>query len=374
MKIVDVEPIPLAPCWVFVKVTTDEGIVGWGEAFGDRALTVTTAIAELRRYLVGKDPLRIEYHWQAMYRGAFWRGGPILNAAISGVDIALWDIFGKAANLPVWQLFGGRCRDKVKVYLAPGGRSPEEIGANALKAMERGFRAFKWCPTASIPSPPLAGIAGAKHAAAQIEAARKAVGDDVDIMLDFHGQLSAAMAIVYAKAVEPYHPMFIEEPVLPEHSAQIPRVAQMTSIPIATGERIFTKYGFRPILEAGGVGMIQPDLGICGGLTEARKIAAMADAYGVGVGPHNAYGPILFAAALHLDAAIPNFVIQEHQEHVSMGQGIFKVPLQRKDGYALIPEGPGLGIEVDEEVVRSRPYVPRDLPLLTNEDGSIADW
>lgn len=374
MRIADVEPIAVAPCWVFVKVTTDGGIVGWGEAFGDRALTVVTAITELKRYLVGTDPLRIEHHWQAMYRGAFWRGGPILNAAISGLDIALWDIYGKAVNQPIWQLMGGKCRDRIRLYLAPGGRTPSEIAANATKAVERGFTALKWCPTASVATPPLAGVTGANLAAAQIKAVRESVGDAPDIMLDFHGQLTPAMAIVYAKAVEPYRPLFIEEPVLPEHSAQIPRIAAMTSTPIATGERIFTKYGFRAILEAGGVGMIQPDLGICGGLTEARKIAAMADAYGVGVGPHNAYGPILTVAALHLDACIPNFVIQEHQEHVSMGQGIFREPLRQANGHVAVPEGPGLGIEVDEAAVRRRRYEPRDLPLLTIEDGSIADW
>jgi galactonate dehydratase len=159
--------------------------------------------------------------------------------------------------------------------------------------------------------------------------------------------------------------------VLPEHSKEIPRIAEMTSVPIATGERLFTKYGFRPVLEAGGLGLIQPDLSICGGLSEGRKIAAMADAYAVGVAPHNAYGPILTAASLQLDTCIPNFVIQEH---VSLGEGIFKEPFQQKDGYVRVPEGPGLGVEVDEAAVRARRYEPHDVPLLTLEDGSIADW
>jgi galactonate dehydratase len=369
VKISDVEPIPLSPRWLFVKVTTDEGLVGWGESLGDRALTIATAITELRRYLLGKDPLRIEYHWQAMYRGAFWRGGPILNAAISGVDIALWDILGKYLNQPVWQLMGGKCREKIRFYTAVGGSTPEQMAESCRKAVERGFTAIKTCPVPA--SAPLAGLSGVKQAAALTEAMRKAVGDELDIMLDFHGRLTPAMAVVYAKAVEPYGPMFIEEPVLPEHSKEIPRIAEMTSVPIATGERLFTKYGFRPVLEAGGLGLIQPDLSICGGLSEGRKIAAMADAYAVGVAPHNAYGPILTAASLQLDTCIPNFVIQEH---VSLGEGIFKEPFQQKDGYVWVPEGPGLGVEVDEAAVRARRYEPHDVPLLTLEDGSIADW
>jgi galactonate dehydratase len=374
VKIVEVEPILAARGWVVVKITTDQGLVGWGECLGDKASTVAAAVAELRRYLIGRDPLRIEYHWNAMYRGAFWRGGPILNAAISGVDIALWDILGKSLGQPIWRVMGGNCRDKIRLYMSPGGSTPEYMADRAVSAVERGFTALKWCPTASLSIPVLAGSQGARLAAKQVETVREAVGYDVDILLDFHGQLSPAMAVTYARAVEPYRPMFIEEPTLPEHSDRIPHIAQMTSVPIATGERIFTRYGFRPILEAGGVGMIQPDLGACGGLSEARKIAAMADAYGVGVGPHNAYGPILFVAALHLDASIPNFVIQEHQEAVSMGQGVFKEPLQSEGGYIRVPDGPGLGVEIDEAALRDGTFTPRDLPILTNEDGSIADW
>ncbi|HRU22417.1 MAG TPA: galactonate dehydratase [Candidatus Latescibacteria bacterium] len=369
MKIVDVEPVPLAPRWLFVKVTTDEGIVGWGESLGDRALTIAAAITELKRYLVGKDPFQIEHHWQAMYRGAFWRGGPILNAAISGVDTALWDILGKALGAPIWQLMGGKCRDSVRFYRGIGGPSPEALAENALKAVEAGFSAVKWCPVPATPA--LAGVKGAKAAEREVEAVRKAVGDGVDILLDFHGRLTPAMAIVFAKAVEPYNPMFIEEPVLPEHSEQIPRIAETTGVTIATGERIFTKFGFRPILQAGGVGLIQPDLSICGGLTEGKKIAAMADAYAVGIGPHNPYGPVLTAASLQLDICSPNFVIQEF---VSLGEGLFTQPFEQKNGCVGVPYGPGLGIEVDEEAVRAHEYVPHDVPILYNEDGSIADW
>ena len=369
MKIADVEPIPLAPRWLFVKVTCDDGTVGWGESLGDRAQTIAQAILELKRYLLAKDPLQIEHHWQAMYRGAFWRGGPILNAAISGVDIALWDILGKRLDAPIWQLMGGKTRGRVRFYTGIGGDTPDAVADAAKKAVARGFTAVKWCPVSA--TEPLAGMRGPKSAAEQIEAVRGAVGDDIDVLLDFHGRLSPAMAIVFAKAVEPWYPMFIEEPVLPEHSHEIPRIAAATSVPIATGERIFTKYGFRPILEAGGVGMIQPDLSICGGLTEGKKIAAMADAYGVGVGPHDPYGPVLTAASLQLDACTPNFVIQEH---VSLGEGIFRNPLKLIDGYVIPPEGPGLGIDIDEDAVRARVYEPQDVPLLFHEDGAVADW
>lgn len=368
-RIADVEPIPLAPRWLFVKVTCEDGTVGWGECLGDRAPTIAQAVVELKRYLIGKDANRIEHHWQAMYRGAFWRGGPILNAAISGVDIALWDILGKRLDAPVWQLMGGACRDRVRFYTGIGGATPDAVAESAKAAVARGFSAVKWCPVDA--TEPLAGIGVAKLAADQMAAAREAVGPDVDLMLDFHGRLSPAMAIVVAKAVEPIGPMFIEEPVLPEHSREIPRIAASVSVPIATGERLFTKYGFRDVLAAGGLGLIQPDLSICGGLTEGRKIAAMADAYGVGVGPHNPYGPVLTAASVQLDVCTPNFVIQEH---VSLGEGIFREPLRFADGYVLPPESPGLGIEVDEAAVRAREYQEQDVPLLNHRDGAIADW
>jgi len=368
-KIADVEPIPLAPRWLFVKVTTEDGTVGWGEALGDRALTISQAILELKRYLIGQDALRIEHHWQAMYRGAFWRGGPILNAAISGVDIALWDILGKRLDAPIWQLMGGACRDKVRFYTGIGGSTPDTIAESAKNAVARGFTALK-CGVCEA-TEPLAGLTGPNAAAELMEAVRGAVGDDVDVMVDFHGRLSPAMAVVFGKAIAPWRPMFVEEPVLPEHSHEIPRIAQAIGLPIATGERLFTKYGFRPVLEAGGVALIQPDLSICGGLTEGRKIAAMADAYGVGVGPHNPYGPVLTAASLQLDICTPNFVIQEH---VSFGDGIFREPLTLADGCVVPPEGPGLGVDVDEDAVRSRVYEAHDIPLLFHEDGAIADW
>ena len=370
MRIAEVEPITLEPRWLFVKITTEDGTVGWGECLGDRATTIAEAVTELKRYLIGQDARRIEHHWQAMYRMPFWRGGPVLNAAISGVDIALWDILGKSLDAPVWQLMGGKTREKIRMYRGVGGRTPEQLVENVKDAVAQGFTAVKWCP---VPDgvPPLAGQAGPKLAAAQVGAVRDEFGDDLDILLDFHGRLTPAMGITYAKAVEPFNPFFIEEPVLPEHSDAIPRVAAQTHIPIATGERLFTKFGFRSVLEKGGLGMIQPDLCICGGLTEGKKIAAMADAYHVGLGPHNPYGPVNTAASLHLDICSPNFVIQEF---VSFGEGVFREPLAYKDGFAMIPEGPGLGIEVDEEAVRARPYTPKDTPLLLHDDGSVVDW
>jgi len=369
MKIVEVEPIPLAPRWLFVKITTDEGIVGWGESLGDRALVNAQAVMELSRYLIGKDPLQIEHHWQAMYRGAFWRGGPVLNAAISGVDIALWDIFGKALDTPIWQLMGGKCRDKLRLYRGIGGTTPEAAAESAVGAVEAGFDAVKMGCAEQVQA--LAGSSGPKAAARMVSAVREAVGNDVDILIDFHGRLSSTMAIVFARAIEEFGPMFIEEPVLPEFSDKIPHIAEMTGIPIATGERLFTKYGFRPVFEAGGLALAQPDLSICGGLTEGRKIAAMADAYNIGVAPHNPYGPILTAASLQLDCCTPNFIIQEH---TSLGEGIFHEPFQQQDGYVVLPDRPGLGVEVDEESVRGREYIPHDVPLWLHDDGSVADW
>jgi len=369
MKITKVEPILPERGWLLVKVQTDEGIYGIGECLVDKAGSIIGAIREFEDYLVGKDPLRIELHWQAMYRGSFWRGGPVINSAISGIEIALWDILGKSLNAPIYQLLGGACRERIRIYDHIGGKTLDELSRSAEKAMKSGVTAVKWSPfgpTKASDSP-----AVIKSAVAQVKAVREVIGDDADLMVDMHGRLSPAMAVIMAEEIAPYRPLFIEEPCLPENADAMARVASKVSVPVATGERLFTRFGFREVLERGAAAIIQPDLSICGGILEAKKIAAMAEAYYVAVAPHNPYGPVLLAASVQLDACIPNFLIQEHS---SFGEGIFREPLVVEGGYIRLPEGPGLGVELDERRIGSRPFKPWKMPIWYHEDGSVADW
>ncbi|AZN42886.1 galactonate dehydratase [Paenibacillus albus] len=377
MKITDMKLYHIKPRWLFLKIETDEGIVGWGEPIVEgRALTVATAIEELKRYLIGEDPLRIEHHWQVMYRGTFYRGGPVLVSAISGIEQALWDIKGKFYNMPVYEMLGGRVRDKIRMYCHCGGETPEEFAANAKKRVAAGFDAIKTgvdAPVRNVDS-----LAFVESQVNKFAAAREAVGSGVDIAIDFHGRVSPAMAIRLAAALEPYYPMFIEEPCLPENVDQLLRVAQSTSIPIATGERLFTRWGFREALEKGAVAIVQPDLCHAGGIFEGRKIAAMAETYYASIAPHNPLGPISLASCLQLDACTPNFLIQEHPsmaEKWDLGEGYLKKPFEVIDGHVAIPQGPGLGIEINEEALIERSFGGDwDTPRLAYDDGSFAEW
>jgi len=365
MKITEIKTTLVAPRWLFVKVLTDEGIYGLGEALGDKAETIATAIRELSRYLVGKDPCLIEHHWQVMYRGAFWRGGPILNAAISGVEQALWDILGKSLNVPVYQLLGGKCRNKIRMYAGINYNNEKSIE----NVLNKGFTAVKFAPFNQLKL--VDSYGKIKEAVKKVKKVRQIVGEKIDIMLDFHGRVSPAMATVACEEFAPYHPFFVEEPCLPENVDCMAGIAKKTNIPIATGERLFTKFGFRETLEKGAASILQPDLAICGGIMEAKKIAAMAEAYYVAIAPHCPYGPILTAASLQLDACIPNFLIQEHS---SLGKGILKEPFVIKEGYIEVSTRPGLGIELNEEAIANRPYKPHDVPRWYHEDGSFANW
>jgi galactonate dehydratase len=378
LKIRDVETVVVFGGfrnWVFVRVQTDEGITGTGEAtLEGRAETMVAAVGELRRYLVGQDPLRIEHHWQAMYRQPFWRGGPVLNSAISGVEMALWDILGKSVGLPVYQLLGGACRDKLRVYAnGPRGETPEELAESALALKEQGYTAMKLAPFGA--TKPLDGIAPIRRAARIMEAVRLAVGPDVDLAVDAHGRLSPAMAIQMAHAIREFGIYFYEEPCLPENPATMATVARECGIPVATGERLFTKWGFREVLEGQAAAVLQPDLAHCGGISEARKIAAMAEVYYVGMAPHNPLSPVNMRASLHLDAAIPNFVIQEWvSDDPPWRDEILVHPVVVKDGYVELPSEPGLGTELNLDVCAAHPYQPIDVPRLWHDDGAVADW
>mgnify|MGYP000501247124 CR=1 FL=1 len=377
MKITQLELIHVRPRWMFLRVHTDEGLIGYGEPIVEgRARTVETAIRELESYLLGEDPLRIEHHWQAMYRGAFYRGGPILSSAISGIEQALWDIKGKYYGLPVYEMLGGACRHKIRMYAHCHGDTIEDSVHTALKRKQQGFTAIKIGLDAPVQI--VDNMAYLERQVDRLASIRSAVGKAMDIAIDFHGRVSPAMAIRLAAAFEPYYPMFIEEPCLPENVDQILKISKSTTIPLASGERLFTKWGFRELIEKKAVSIVQPDLCHAGGIFESRKIAAMAESHYGAIAPHNPLGPISLAACLQLDTCTPNFLIQEHptlDDQSDLGVGILKKPFQIVDGYIQIPEGPGLGIEIDEEALKEKIYEGNwDTPRLYHEDGSVADW
>jgi len=371
MKITRLETFFVAPRWLFLKMHTDEGLVGLGEPILEgRAQTVAAAVQEIGRSLIGQDPRLIEHHWQAIYRGPFYRGGPILTSALSGIEQAMWDITGKWLGQPVYRLLGGPTRTRVRLY-GHCGDDPKTAPAQAKAAVAQGFTAVK----TALPRAPIQTVdtlAYVQLAESHFAAIRQAVGPGVDIAIDFHGRSSPAMSIRLAKALEPYYPMFIEEPVLPENVDELARVARSTSIPIATGERLFTKWAFREVLEKGAAAVLQPDVSHAGGILECKKIAAMAECSFAAVAPHCPLGPIALAACLQLDACIPNFLIQEF---ASLGEGYLKKPFVLVDGSLTVPEGPGLGCELDEEAVAARVDDGAwETPQLRHEDGSVGDW
>jgi len=372
--------------WVFVKVLTSEPeLVGWGEATLEwQAQAVAGAVADLAPLLVGEDPLRIEHLWQAMHRQHFFRGGVVTMSAISGVDQALHDIAGKLRGVPVYELLGGRVRDWVRFYDHLGGGDsdavygvsaddPAQFGEFAARSVADGFDALKIlaCP----PSRMLEGQAAVRLAARRLEAVREAVGPDVDVMVDLHGRATPAMAIKYGHALAPYDPWFLEEPCPPESVGALAEVARALPIPIATGERLCTRHEFVPLLEQRACAVLQPDVCHCGGLTELRKIAAMADAYFVSVAPHNPLGPIATMANLHAAFATPNFLIQEVMRgDVPWRDDVVDSPVEIVGGRALPPTRPGLGIEVDERAAALHPYRPERELRVFHPDGSVGDW
>jgi galactonate dehydratase len=367
LKVTRLETIMVKPRWLFLKVHTNAGIVGLGEPIVEgRAVTVTAAIKEIEPYLVGKDPRRVVHHWQAIYRHAFYRGGPILTSALSGIDTALWDIKGKALGVPIYELLGGPTRDRVRVYAHANGPSQMK------EMLAKGFTAFKTGPAKHRPSRYIETPAEVKYAAERFAALRTAVGDEVDIAIDFHGAISPATAKLLIKALEPYQPMFIEEPCQAQNHDIMAEIARGTHLPIATGERVFTKWGFREVLEKKAATVLQPDLCHAGGITEVRLIAGMAEAYYAAIAPHNPLGPISLAAGVQLAASIPNFLCQEQ---VSLGEGYLKTPFVVRQGYLDLPKGPGLGIELDEHALANKiGHDWRNRESYDEDDGSVVDW
>jgi galactonate dehydratase len=382
MKITKLKLYKIKPRWLFLKVETDSGIDGWGEPIVEgRAATVEACVNELRDYLIGKDPLRIEDHFQVLYRGGFYRGGPILMSAISGIEQALWDIKGKYFNMPVYEMLGGAAKDKVRVYSWIGGDRPTDVAIAAKEKAEAKFTAIKMNATEEMHY--IDSYAKVDAVIERVAAIRDAVGMEMGIGIDFHGRVHKAMAKILVKELEPYRPMFIEEPVLPENNEALREIAQHTTTPIATGERQFTRWGFKQILMDGYVDIIQPDLSHAGGILEVKKIAAMAEAFDVAVAPHCPLGPISLASSLQVDFCTPNVIIQEqslgihyNQESDLLDYLVDPTAFTYVDGFVLLPQKPGLGIDINEEKVQEAAKQGHEWknPVWRYEDGSVAEW
>jgi galactonate dehydratase len=378
MKITSVETliVDAGRCsWNFVRIHTDDGVSGVGEAsLEGKAQSVATCVADLSRRLVGEDPARIQHLWQRLFRHSFWRGGVIQMTALSGIEQALWDIKGKVAGLPVHQLLGGACRDRVRLYAnGPRGETPEQVAASARAIAEDGFTALKMGPLG--PTLPLDGREALRPAVRMVAAVREAVGPAMRIGIDVHGRLSPPMTLEFARLVEPFDIWFLEEPVLPENADALAEVARRSPVPIATGERLFTRWGFREVLKHQSAALWQPDLAHCGGIFEARVIAAMAEINYAGLAPHNPLGPINTMASAQLAMAIPNFVALEYlYDRPGYAHGLVDTPLPIRDGWLSMPDRPGLGVELDEDACRAHPYRPTDQPGWWHEDGAVADW
>ncbi|TGT73381.1 MULTISPECIES: galactonate dehydratase [unclassified Mesorhizobium] len=382
MKITALTTYIVPPRWLFLKIETDAGISGWGEPVVEgKALTVEAAVKELADYLIGKDPRLIEDHWTVMHRGGFYRGGPILMSAIAGIDQALWDIKGKALGVPVHELLGGKLRETIKVYSWIGGDRPAEVAAGAKDVVARGFRALKMNGTEELQIVDSHDRIDA--AVERVAMVREAVGPNIGIAVDFHGRVHRPMARILVKELEPYRLMFIEEPVLSENREALKEIATLGSTPIALGERLYSRWDFKSVFEEAVVDIIQPDLSHAGGITECRKIAAMAEAYDVAVAPHCPLGPIALAACLQLDAVSYNCFIQEQSLgiHYNAGNDLLdyaanKDVFRYEDGYVAIPDGPGLGVEIDEDYVKERAKDGHRWrnPVWRHKDGSFAEW
>ncbi len=382
MKITNFRLYSVKPRWLFLAVDTDEGITGWGEpVIEGRAHSVAAAVEELSKYLIGKDPRRINDHWQTMYRGGFYRGGPILMSAIAGIDQALWDIKGKVLGQPVYELLGGLVRDKVKTYSWVGGDDPTEESQHMRSLMESGWDTFKLNGCGRLQM--IDGHRAVDKVIDRVATIRNDLGNTVDFGLDFHGRVSVPMAKVLLKELEPFRPLFVEEPVLAEQAEQYSELSRGTSIVLAAGERMFSRFEFKRVFEAGGVGIVQPDLSHAGGITECMKIASMAEAYDVALAPHCPLGPIALAACLAVDFVSYNAVIQEQSMGIHYNQGaelldyvLNKDDFEITEGYIKPLPKPGLGVEVNEDYVKEMAKEGCDWknPIWRHEDGSIAEW
>jgi galactonate dehydratase len=381
VRITGLETFLVAPRWLFLRIGTDEGVTGWGEPVVEgRAGSVAATVAELSELLVGTDPLLIEDHWQVLRRGGFYRGGPVLSSALAGIDQALWDIAGKVRGAPVHELLGGPVRQRVRVYSWVGGDDPDAVAEQAGERIAAGFTAVKMNGSGVLA--PIATAAATERVVARAAAVREAIGPDNDFSVDLHGRASTAMARRLLPLLEPYRPLFVEEPVLPEHGANLAALVASSPVPIATGERLFSRWDFRHAFEAG-IAVAQPDLSHAGGISECRRIAAMAETYDVTMAYHCPLGPIALAASLQVAFATPNFLIQEQSLGIHYNQGsdlldylVDPAVFGYVDGHVERMTGPGLGIEVDEAAVRRAAELGHAWrsPVWRQPDGSFAEW
>ena len=382
MKIKSVNTYLVRPRWGFVEICTDDGLCGWGEAVLEgHAATVQACVEEMSEYLIGADPRRIEDIWTTLYRAGFYRGGGVLMSAIAGIDQALWDIKGKYFNAPVYELMGGACRDRMRVYSWVGGDRPTDVGATAKERNDAGFTAVKMNATEELQY--IDSYEKVDQVLERVAAIRESCGKYFGIAVDFHGRVHKPMAKILAKKLEEFDPMFLEEPVLCEYMELFKEIADCCNIPIATGERLFTKYDFKRLFASGGVDIIQPDLSHAGGITEVKKIAAMAEAHDVALAPHCPLGPIALASCLQVDATSYNAVIQEQSMgiHYNVGKSVLDYVKNKEDfafvdGYVRLPVKPGIGVEVNRELVLEENRTPHSWknPVWRHRDGSIAEW
>jgi galactonate dehydratase len=382
MRIARVETFAVPPRWLLCRVETDEGIVGWGEPVVEgRAATVRTAVRELaEQFLIGADPLRVEDLWQLMTKGSFYRGGPVLSSAVAGLDQALWDIAGKHFGAPVHQLLGGPVREKVRAYSWVGGDEPSQLREHVRRQVEAGFTAVKMNVSGRMNRS--ATVRDIDAVAARAAAVREVLGPDGDFAIDFHGRCTAANARRLLPHLAPFNPLFAEEPLLPEYPHLLADLVAASPVPVATGERLFSRTDVLPALQAG-VAVLQPDLSHAGGISEVRRIAALAEAYDVLIAPHCPLGPVSLAASLQIACATPNFLIQE--QSIGIHYNVTAGPLDYvtdtevfrfDEGCLPRPTGPGLGITVDERAVRAADGSVEDWhnPVWRHEDGSFAEW
>lgn len=381
MKIVRVETFLVAPRWLFCRIETDDGVVGWGEPVVEgRAEVVRAAVDVLAEHLVGQDPLRIQDHWQVMTNGGFYRGGPVLSSAVAGLDQALWDIAGKTYGAPVHALLGGPVRDSVRVYAWVGGDEPGQLTEDVTEQVEAGFTAVKM--NAAGRTSPLSTPAETAAVVARVAAVREVLGPERDVAVDFHGRFGPAGARRVLHEIAPLQPLFAEEPLLPEHSHLLAGLVAAVNVPIATGERLYGRSEFLPALTAG-IAVAQPDLSHAGGISEVHRIASLAETYGALLAPHCPLGPIALAASLQIAFCTPNFLIQEQSRGIHYNKEadllsylVDTEPFRFVAGQAHRTELPGLGITVDEAAVRAADrsgHAWRN-PVWRHEDGSFAEW
>jgi galactonate dehydratase len=381
VKIARIETFAIAPRWVFCRVETDDGLVGWGEPVVEgRAATTQAAVAELSELLVGQDPRRIEDLWQLMTKSTFYRGGPVLSSAVAGVDQALWDILGKSLGTPVHQLLGGAVRDRVRVYGWIGGDDPTEVADAARAQVEGGLTAVKM--NASGQMSPMPTVRELDEVVARVASVREAIGIDNDVAVDFHGRVGVAAARQLAELLAPQRPLFIEEPILPEFMHRVGEIVSTSTVPVACGERLFSRAEFLPVLQAG-VAVVQPDLSHAGGISEVRRIASLAEVFGAQIAPHCPLGPLSLAASLQVAFSTPNFLIQEQSIGIHYNQGadvldylLDTTPFEFVDGSIERWDAPGLGVSIDEKAVRRAAETGHSWrsPVWRHSDGSFAEW